>query len=821
MTSIPVPPDEQARLAALRELELFDLREEERFARVTRLAARLLDAPIACVSLIESDREWFIACHGAEMSGGSRDNSFCAHTILADETLVIANALDDSRFVDNPQVTGELGIRFYAGHPICAPDGSRIGAISVRDSKPRELGVEEHMLLEDVAHMVEDEIRISRVARLESEILERSVAQKRAEKEHQKFFDLSIDLLCIADFNGYYQSLSPSWEKVTGYTIEELKKAPFVEFVHPGDREATNREAARLAEGAQTLYFENRYMCKDGSIRWLFWTAAPDFEEELIYAVARDMTQRKEWEDAISRAKEEAELASHAKSDFLASMSHELRTPLNSVIGFAKVLAGDKNARLTERQTSYLERISSNGEHLLELINEVLDLAKIEAGRVIINYEAADVGGIIKDVIAQFEPQVSGTPTTLTVEVPEEAKTLTADVRLLRQILFNLIGNAVKFTPEGSVVVRLRVSGGGQPRTIEVADTGIGIPRDKLEAVFESFEQIDSSTTRSFEGTGLGLAICRSLCSALNYRLSVESETGEGSTFRVELTEPQLDGVVESSQKDSQTIPMAMVREIEAAERHGVSFQDKLVLVIDDDPDSRLILSQCLHELGCQVLTATSAAQGVRLARERTPDLVTLDLLMPEMTGWQILGRFTEDPVLRDIPVIVVTAVARESSRAVVGATEIVEKPVDPKRLQRSLERNLLLDAGSVLVVDDNPDDRELISTYFARGGSKVNQAPGGAEALAMLEDLTPDLMIIDLLMPEMDGAELIEVIRRQSRFQDLPILIVTAKDLEPEELERLSRASAAIVTKSPQLRGDLNELCWKLWRLRDSAGQN
>ena len=818
MTPVPEPPDEQARLAALKELELYDRQEKERFARITRLATHLLKAPIACVSLIDADREWFVACEGFEMKGGAREHSFCAHTILSDETLVVPNALEDARFADNPQVTGSLGVRFYAGHPICAPDGSRIGAISIRDYKPREFEDGENVLIQDLAHMVEDEMRISSVARLESEILERTAALKRAEKEHRKFFDLSIDLMAIADFDGYYKALSPSWEWVTGYTLEELKKVPFVEFVHPGDREATNREAARIAEGAQTLYFENRYICKDGGVRWLYWTATPDLEEGLIYAVARDMTQRKEWEEALSNAKEEAELANHAKSDFLAAMSHELRTPLNSVIGFAKVLLADKTANFSERQSSYLERIGANGEHLLELINEVLDLAKIEAGRVVINYESADLGDLMKEVIAQFDPQIAGSSTTLEVEIPDDAGPMIVDVRLLRQILFNLIGNAVKFTARGSVTVRLLTDRAGRPRAIEVVDTGVGIPHDKLGTIFESFEQLDSSTSRSYQGTGLGLSICRSLCSVLNYRLNVESEVGEGSTFRLDLTEPDLDGDVATGSSDSQPIPREMVRELEAAERRGVSFHDKLVLVIDDDPDSRLILSQCLHELGCQVLTATSAAQGVRLARQRTPDLITLDLLMPEMTGWEILGHFTEDPALREIPVIVVSAVARDHPRAIVGATEILEKPIDPAELKRALARNILLDAGKVLVVDDNADDRELISAYLERGGTRVRLAESGQAALSILDEFIPDLAIIDLLMPEMDGAELIDGIRKRGHLRDLPILIVTAKDLEANELETLSRASAAVVAKGPQLRGDLNELCWKLWRLRDSG---
>jgi PAS domain S-box-containing protein len=818
MTPVPEPPDEQARLAALKELELVDLQEKERFERITRLATRLLDAPIACVSLIGADKEWFISCQGIEMKGGAREHSFCAHTILSDETMVVRNALEDERFAENPQVTGSLALRFYAGHPICAPDGSRIGAISIRDYKPREFTEEENALIEDLAHMVEDEMRISSVARLESEILERRADLKRAEKEHRKFFDLSIDLLAIADFDGYYKALSPSWEWVTGYTLEELKKVPFVEFVHPGDRESTNKEAGRLADGAQTLDFENRYICKDGSIRWLYWMATPDLEEGLIYAVARDMTQRKEWEEALSNAKEEAELANHAKSDFLAAMSHELRTPLNSVIGFAKVLLADTNADFSERQVSYLERIGANGEHLLELINEVLDLAKIEAGRAVVNYESADVGGLVKEVMAQFDPQIAGSSMTLAVEIPEGTETIVIDVRLLRQILFNLIGNAVKFTARGSVTVRVVSDRANRPRAIEVIDTGVGIPPDKLETIFESFEQLDSSTSRSFQGTGLGLSICRSLCSLLDYRLTVESEVGEGSTFRVELTEPKLDGDIDSDDGDSQAIPMEMVRKLEAAERRGVIFHHKLVLVIDDDPDSRLILSQCLHELGCQVLTATSASQGLRLARERSPDLITLDLLMPEMTGWQILGHFKEDLRLREIPVIVVSAVARDHPRTIIGATEILEKPVDPAALKRSLERNLPLDAGKILVVDDNKDDLELMATHLGRGGSTVKLASSGEEALSILDSFVPDLAIIDLLMPEMDGAGLIEGIRKRGHLRDLPILIVTAKNLAAEELERLSRASAAIVAKGPQLRGDLNELCWKLWRLRDSG---
>jgi PAS domain S-box-containing protein len=821
MTSASGSADESARLEALRDLDSLDLGEPVRFRRITRLAKSLFEVPIACIAMIDRDREWFIACEGLEQGSNPRRHSFCAQTISSDRALVVPDATKDPRFADFPQVREKPGIRFYAGHPVCAPDGSRIGAVSVRDFESRGFDEDEKSLLADLAQMVEDEIRIGRVARLEREILTRTEAQRRAEKVRQKFFELSIDMLCIADFDGYYKVVSPSWEWVTGYSAEELMSRPFVEFVHPDDRDNTNREAARLAEGAHSIDFENRYVCKDGSVRWLYWTGVPDFEEGLIYAVARDVTQRKEWERALSEAKEEAELANQAKSEFLAAMSHELRTPLNSVIGFSKVLLTERSSKLSKKQREYLERIGVNGEHLLDLINEVLDLSKIEAGKIEVTYESVDLAGIVNDVVAQFEPQVTGTLTELLVEMPEDLEPMTLDVRFVRQILINLIGNAVKFTPKGSVKVRVTAGAGGLPQSFEVIDTGIGIPEDKLETIFETFEQLDSSTARRYQGTGLGLSICRSLCRVLGYELTVESELGKGSMFRVALAEPTPDGEVDQSAVDFLALESEVVHEIAASEHNGSSFADKLVLVIDDDRDSRLILSQCLHELGCQVLTATSATQGVELARQRLPDLITLDLLMPETTGWEMLTSFVGDAELREIPVVIVSAIARDHGRPIVGASEILEKPIEPSSLRRALERNLPTDAGRVLLVDDDEDDRELITRYLERGGAEVVSAGGGREALNLLEEVTPDLAIVDLLMPEMDGAELIDAIRRRERLRELPILLVTAKDLSREDLARLSRASAAVLAKGPRLRGDLNELCWKLWRTRGSESED
>jgi PAS domain S-box-containing protein len=818
MSTAPIPSDEELRLATLRELELLDSKEGERFGRITRLARRLFGVPLAAISLIDADREWFLSCDGAGAREGPRSESFCAHTLVEDATMVVNDAAEDPRFADNPLVRDTPSIRFYAGYPVRAPNGQPIGALSVRDYEPRSFDADQQGLLEDLAGWVEDEIRIASVARLEREVVDRTKAQRRVEKLYRKFIDLSIDLLCIADFNGYFRGISPSWEWITGYSIEELTSRPFIEFVHPDDREGTIRETAGIVEGAVTIDFENRYVCKDGSIRWLYWTAVPDLEEGLIYAVARDMTQRKKWEKELERTKEEAEMASRAKSDFLASMSHELRTPLNSVIGFANVLLADKKNRLHNKQKSYLERIRSNGEHLLELINEVLDLSRIEAGRVEVSYEKVDLKGLIVDVLLQFDPQVADVPTELVPDLPEGEALLATDSRLLRQVLINLVSNAIKFTPNGTVTARLAVAEDGTPTEIEIADTGIGIPEDKLEVIFESFEQVDCGPARTFQGTGLGLAICRSLCGLLGYQLTVESELGRGSVFRIGLVEPDIEDV-KPAPSDSQAISREMVEQIESAEEEDVSFAEKLVLVIDDDPDSRLILTQSLHELGCQVLTATSARQGMRLAQAHTPDLITLDLLMPDTNGWQVLARFKEDAKLRHIPVVVVSSAASEYRESVIGAAEVLDKPVEAAVLKRALERNLPIDRGRVLVVDDSSDDRELLTSYLSEGDTEVRTAASGNEALEVLDTFVPDLVIVDLLMPGMDGAELIEELRRRDGLREVPVLIVTAKDLDRGELERLSRASSAVVLKGPKLQGDLNEICWKLWRLQ--AGSN
>jgi PAS domain S-box-containing protein len=352
--------------------------------------------------------------------------------------------------------------------------------------------------------------------------------------DRMRFFELSLDLLCIAGADGYFRQLNPAWETTLGHSIEELLSKPFIDFVHPDDRERTSAEAARLAEGELTVSFENRYRCKDGSFKWLLWTAAPGERHDRIFAVARDITDRKRAERELEQAKVAAEAANRAKSEFLATMSHELRTPLNSVIGFARVLLRDEDGRLSAVARDHLQRILHNGKHLLELINSVLDLSRVEAGGIELERSAVDLRELVEGTVAQLRGQAEAKGLALDVRLPARIAPLETDEVRLRQVLINLLGNALKFTDEGGVTVSLSVA----PRTyaplrLDVRDTGIGVPRERLDWIFGAFRQIDSGSSRRYEGTGLGLSISSSLAELLGYRLEADSEVGKGSTFSI------------------------------------------------------------------------------------------------------------------------------------------------------------------------------------------------------------------------------------------------------------------------------------------------
>ncbi len=350
----------------------------------------------------------------------------------------------------------------------------------------------------------------------------------RAEEELTTLFEQSLDMLCIASVDGYFLRLNPAWERTLGYTAEELMSRPYVEFVHPDDRQPTTREARQLAGGENTVMFENRYRCKDGTYRWLSWKSAPLPEQGLVYAMARDVTEQKRAAEELRRAREAADAANRAKGDFLANVSHEIRTPMNAVIGMAELLL---DTPLRAEQREYLATLKDAAESLLGLINDILDFAKMEAGKLELEPEEFDLRDALGDTLRTLGLRAHQKGLELACRIaPDVPERLVGDPRRLRQVIVNLVGNAVKFTERGEVLVEVETVAPGDAEVVlafAVSDTGIGVPREEQARIFGAFEQVDASTTRLYGGTGLGLSIAAELVGRMGGAISAESEPGQ------------------------------------------------------------------------------------------------------------------------------------------------------------------------------------------------------------------------------------------------------------------------------------------------------
>jgi PAS domain S-box-containing protein len=740
-----------------------------------------------------------------------------------------------------------------------------------------------------------------------------------------QFINLSIDLFCIGGFDGYFKNLNPSWQRVLGYTIEELLAKPQIEFVHPEDRAATMAERARLRGQEMTLGFENRYRCKDGSYRWFSWNAVSKPVQGLYYAVVRDITERKRAEADICESEEryrklfelnphpvwvydrdtlrflavneaavqkygyseaefrsmtiseirppedvprllknvatlpdgmhqiglwrhrkkdgsifdveitsysfafagrpadfviaadvterqrteeerriftasleaanreldfrnrEVERATQLKSKFLANMSHELRTPLNAIVGFSDLLAEGTPGELNTKQKRFVNHIKQGSAHLLQLINDILDLSKIEAGQLELHCEDFHIKDALPEVLSIIHPLAMAK----NIEVRHTLETdqpVYADRVRFKQILCNLLSNAVKFTPkDGRIDIECRES--ASLACISVTDTGIGIRPEDQEMVFEEFRQVEGAAGTTHEGTGLGLAITRRLVEQQGGKIWLESELGKGSRFAFSL--PLGTEVDRCIPADSEVLRPHVAG--------GENRTTPLILVVDDEVPARELLASYLDS-EYRIVMAGSGSEAVIKAQQLRPDAITLDVLIPGGNGFETLVALRKNPETANIPIIIVSIVDQKQVGFALGAADYLIKPIRKQALLQSIRKHVPSqsdDDAAVLLVDDDPKTLELLEETLRSAGYETQSVRNGARALEILSSKLVGAVLLDLLMPGMDGFEVIRHVRQEEVLKELPIIVMTAKTLTQEEISLLSRETQALFQKS------------------------
>ena len=555
-------------------------------------------------------------------------------------------------------------------------------------------------------------------------------------------------------------------------------------------RTATERGLIKDAEGRHNAWIEERLarhhaasethvQCRSDD-RWIRVSERKTANGGVV-AIYADITELKQHEAELAAARDAADEANRTKSSFLANMSHELRTPLNAIIGYSEILQENAADKDDKEPIDDLQKIESAGRHLLGLINNILDLSKIEAGKMDVFIEAVDIQALVKEVLSIVKPLADKSENLIEVICPADIGSFRSDQTKVKQCLLNLLSNANKFTSRGTLA--LTVTREDNCRVcFRVSDTGVGMTNEQLGRLFQAFSQADASITKRFGGTGLGLAITKCFCTMLAGDVTVESTPGTGSTFTITLP-------------DQGVAPVAVASPVPAA---AAADGRATVLVVDDDPTVRRLLAKTLEKEGYRVLSASNGVEALALAREHRPQAITLDVLMPQMDGWGALKELKADAVLRDIPVIMVTVLDERGMAIPLGAADFVTKPVDRRRLTAILRDHCADPSGaSILVVEDDLPTREALCRSLASMGYVAHEAVNGRSGLDWLaKHSAPGLILLDLMMPEMDGFEFLRELRKLPAFVDVPVIVVTAKELTAEDVRILSGQTERIITK-------------------------
>ena len=851
-------------MAALHAYDVLDTAAEPAFDALARLAAHIMRVPIALVSLVDTDRQWFKARYGLEAQETPRDVSFCGHVVATDAPLVVRSSFEDPRFADNPLVTGEPRVRFYAGFPLRTHEGLVIGTLCTIDHEPREITDDQRALLELLSQQVVDQLELRRT--------NRALVERQAELDtYRMFFELSLDLLCTIDETMHFEELSPAWERVLGWSREELRARPLTEITHPDDLESMMAEASRLLDQeSSTVDHEIRLRHRDGQWVTLSWMVA--VAGSTFFAAARDVTHEKAKARALATSENRLRsmfdaavdailtidargVVEHANSaverlfgystaeivgrnvsvlmpspdreqhdgylehyrrtgerkiigigrevlglrkdgstfpadltvsefvidgathftgmvrditerkrveqlqaEFVSTVSHELRTPLTSIRGALGLVAGGVTGELPAEAHEYVDIALSSCDRLVRLINDILDMEKMQSGRMDFRPTTLDLGAAVQAAIAANDAFASSHRTHLVLTSQPPEGQVFADPDRLAQVLTNLISNAAKFTaPDSSV--ELTVTDLGERLRVTVRDHGAGIPDEFRARIFQRFAQADASDTRQKGGTGLGLHICKAIIEEMRGQIGFEPAEGGGSAFFFEL-------------------PRAPSMKSDAA---GPAAQ---VLVCEDDPNVSRVLEKLIGAAGLRVHVAPSLARARQLLAEFRYRAVTLDLALADGDGRALIGEIRADPATRALPILVVSGRAEELGPTGLLVTDVIEKPIDETRLLNALEAAVAnrSDAPRVLHVEDDADVRRIVRRSLPSRWEVV-----GAESLAEAEEHLQksefDLVLLDLSLPDGAGEELIA---RVGRAQ---VIIFSAADSSSHLSERVRAA--------------------------------
>ena len=852
----PVPNNEAGRLDALYQCAILDTGSEESFDSLTRLAAQICNTPMAMVSLVDADRQWFKSKVGVAVSEIPRDIAFCAHAILQPDMLVIPDALQDERFAHSPLVTSEPAVRFYAGVPLITGEGHALGTLCVNDRVPRELSESQREALRALARQVVILLELRRkLAELAGAVEERKQAEQRLAAQYATAQVLAESATLREAAPRILQAICESldWEHGALWNVDrEADRLRCVETWHtPGigfprfdalsrqtafprgvglpGRVWASGKPAWIPDVVQDTNFPRAPVAaKEGlhaafgfpillgpevlGIIEFFSREIRQPDEELLKMLSTigsqlgQFSERRRAEEESGKAKEAAEAANRAKGDFLANVSHEIRTPMTAIIGLTELALETK---LTQEQREYLRDVRDSSNSLLTLINDLLDFSKIEARKVELDYTRFRLRDLLEDTMKLLAMRAPSKLELACEILPEVPDALVGDPGRLRQVVVNLVGNALKFTEQGEVVLRVETASRTEHQVslhFSVRDTGIGVPAEKREVIFGAFAQADSSTTRRYGGTGLGLAIALHIVSLMDGRIWLESKEGRGSLFHF-------------------TACFGLAEAEPAALTEPASLRDLPVLVVDDNATNRRILEEVLRRWHMKPATVESGAAALAALDEarlkKQPfALALLDGHMPEMDGFALAERIGHDGHLKGTKLILLTSAGRPEDAArcrKLGVSAFLSKPVKQSEL---LDAILTTFAGPapakapvvrpgrvrptrrplyILLAEDNAVNQRLVRRLLEKHGHRVAVAANGRKALAETQRHRFDLILMDVQMPEMGGFEATAAIREREQHSGsrVPIVAMTAHAM-PEDRERCLRAGMDAYVPKP-----------------------